>query len=62
LSYPSPAMKKRLPAGLRKYIRGQKARIRRDGLSQEETDKKIREFVSTFANKNKEDLTMAHHD
>jgi len=43
-------MKKRLPKSIRKYIRLEKARIRRQTLDLNEKNKLISEIYSKFAN------------
>ncbi len=41
-------MKKQLPKSIRKYIRKEKARIRKEILDPEEQKKKIKELIERF--------------
>lgn len=44
-------MKAKLPKSIRKYIRKEKARIRREIIDVEEQNKKIQELIEKFYNK-----------
>jgi len=46
-------MKRKLPKSLRKYIRTEKARIRREVLDLKEQEKLIKEVYQRFAKQNK---------
>lgn len=44
-------MKSKLPKSIKKYIRKEKARIRREIIDFEEQNKKIQELIKKFYNK-----------
>ncbi|HXK32239.1 MAG TPA: hypothetical protein VJ378_02115 [Candidatus Paceibacterota bacterium] len=51
-------MEKKLPKSLCKYIRFEKARIRRDGLSLKEHERLIDELYKRLVNKKNEELLV----